>query len=74
VFWLSREIKKRLGKTYKALIQEKRVRQAMVLLEASDLGVAEIAERVGYSNTSYFHRLFFDAVGCTPRAYRVRGR
>lgn len=58
VYWLSREIKNRTGKTYTELIQAKRLGQAAYLLSATGLSVAEVAEAVGYDNISYFHRIF----------------
>ena len=51
VYWLSREIKKRTGKTYKELLQSRRMRQAAYLLKNSRLPVADIIESVGYDNT-----------------------
>lgn len=48
VYWLSREIKKRTGKTYKELLQSRRMRQAAYLLKNSRLPVADIIESVGY--------------------------
>ena len=58
VYWLSREIKKRTGKTYKELLQEKRMQQAVWLLSNSAVSVSDIIESVGYDNTSYFYRKF----------------
>ena len=70
--WLSREIKRRTGKTYTQLIQEKRLAQAAFLLRNTDRNVSDIAFAVGYENISYFHRIFADAYGKSPRVYRVQ--
>lgn len=70
--WLSREIKRRTGKTYTQLIQEKRLAQAAFLLRNTDRNVSDIALAVGYENISYFHRIFADAYGKSPRGYRVQ--
>ncbi len=70
IYWLSREIKKRTGKTYKELLQAKRMRQAVYLLTASKLSVAEIISSVGYDNTSYFYRKFREQYGVSPKEYR----
>lgn len=70
--WLSSDIKRMTGSTYTQLQQSKRISQAKHLLAATDLTVAEIAKKVGYSNTSYFHRLFQQQVGCSPRDYKWR--
>lgn len=71
VYWLSREIKNRTGKTYTELIQAKRLSQAAYLLATTGLSVAEVAEAVGYDNISYFHRIFHKKYGMTPRRYRL---
>lgn len=68
--WFSREIKRRTGYTYTELVQEKRLSQAMFLLKNTDLKVSDIAIRVGYSNISYFHRLFFKKFGLSPSMFR----
>lgn len=70
VYWLSREIKKRTGKTYKELLQSRRMRQAVYLLKNSRLSVADIIESVGYDNTSYFFRKFKECYGVSPKMYR----
>lgn len=68
--WLSREIKRRTGKTYIEHVQAKRLSQACYLLKNTDLGVDDIAEQVGYDNISYFHRLFKKNFGTTPYHYK----
>ena len=70
VYWLSREIKKRTGKTYKELLQAKRMNQAAYLLSNSRLAVADIIESVGYDNSSYFYRKFRERYGVSPKEYR----
>ena len=72
--WLSREIKRKTGKTYTQLIQEKRLAQAAFLLRNTDRNVSDIAVAVGYENISYFHRIFADSYGKSPRHYRVQER
>ena len=68
--WLSRLIKKKTGKTYTQIVQEKRLSQAVFLLKNTDLNVDDIANAVGYENLSYFHRLFFERYNKTPKHYR----
>ena len=69
---LSRLIKQQTGKTYTALVQEKRLSQAAWLLHNTDRKVEEIAVSVGYENISYFHRLFQKQFGMTPKHFRDR--
>ena len=70
VYWLSREIKKRTGKTYKELLQTKRMNQAAYLLTNTRIPVTEIMEKVGYDNSSYFFRKFKERYGVSPKEYR----
>ena len=70
VYWLSHEIKKRTGKTYKELVQTKRMNQAAYMLTNSRVPVAEIIRMVGYDNTSYFHRKFKERYGISPKEFR----
>jgi AraC-like DNA-binding protein len=70
IYWLSREIKKRTGKTYKELVQTKRMNQAAYMLANSRVSVSEIIQMVGYDNSSYFHRKFKERFGTSPKEYR----
>lgn len=72
--WLSREIKRKTGKTYTQLIQEKRLAQAAFLLKNTDRNVSNISVAVGYENVSYFHRIFTESYGKSPRHYRLQER
>ena len=71
IYWLSKEIKKRTGKTYTELLQQKRLNQAAYLLSTTSISVMNVAMAVGYDNISYFHRIFQKKFGMTPRRYRV---
>ena len=72
--WLSREIKRKTGKNYTQLVQEKRMAQAAFLLKNTDRNVDDIASAVGYENMGYFHRIFKAAYGLSPRNYRLQIR
>jgi YesN/AraC family two-component response regulator len=57
------------------VINDTRMNKAREMLERTDWSVAEIAEKIGYSNNSYFHRVFKKKFGVTPKDYRdVRAR
>ena len=68
---LSRLIRRKTGKNYTELLQEKRLSQAAWLLRNTDRKVEQIALSVGYENLSYFHRIFNARFGCSPRSYRL---
>ena len=67
---LSREIKRKTGKTFTQLIQDKRMAQAAFLLKNTAMNVDCIAISVGYENISYFHRLFAKVYEKSPKRYR----
>lgn len=69
-YWLSREIKRKTGKTYTELLQEKRISQAEFLLKTTKINVADISAAVGYENVSYFHRIFAKQTGLSPHKFR----
>lgn len=71
LYWLSKEIKKQTGKTFKELLQTKRMNQALYLLKYSNSAVNDIIEAVGYDNTSYFYRKFKERYGISPKEYRM---
>ena len=68
--YLSRLIRRKTGKNYTELLQEKRLSQAAWLLRNTESRIDEIALSIGYENKSYFHRLFEARFGCSPKAYR----
>jgi signal transduction histidine kinase/DNA-binding LacI/PurR family transcriptional regulator/AraC-like DNA-binding protein len=47
-----------------------RIRQARSLLEQGGMNVTEVALAVGFSDSSYFARVFRDEVGISPHAYQ----
>lgn len=71
---LSREIKRRTGRTYTQLVQERRLSQAAFLLKTTNRNVDEVAAAVGYENMGYFYRIFRDAYQMSPREYRLQIR
>lgn len=68
--WLSRCIKELTGQTFTDLIQTKRLNQAVFLLKNTKLSVADIGYNVGYSNLSYFYRIFKNKYNMSPKVYR----
>jgi AraC-like DNA-binding protein len=67
---LSRMIKKMTNRNYTELVQNKRLTQAAYLLSNTKLSVADIGLAVGYDNLSYFHRIFKEKYGASPKKYR----
>lgn len=67
---ISRILKKSTGKSFKYLIHEQRLKEAVYLLKSSNIPVYLIAEKVGYTNLNYFYLKFKDKYGMLPMEYR----
>ncbi len=67
-------IKKLIGKTFSALLQEKRCHIAIKLLRETDMPIEEIIFAVGYENESFFRRIFRETYGISPLKYRKKNR
>jgi AraC-like DNA-binding protein len=65
-----RFFKLRTRKTFTQYLLQLRIDEAQKLLQETELGIAEIAYRVGFDNLSYFNRSFKRISGKTPRAVR----
>jgi AraC-like DNA-binding protein/quercetin dioxygenase-like cupin family protein len=62
--------KKVSGMTFVAHVTRVRITNAMRLLRETDLTIAEVASRTGFSDQSYFDRRFRQAFGKSPREWR----
>lgn len=67
---LTRRFKKATGETPMTYLQKLRVETAKRLLESSDITFNEVTWRVGYNDSSSFHRAFKLETGLTPIDYR----
>lgn len=67
---LNRRFKAALGKTPLEFLQEVRMNIARDLLKTSNLSIGEIADKVGYQDTSYFTVLFKKQLATSPNDYR----
>ena len=68
---LSETIKSELGQTPTEYINEQLIKEAQKLLRSTDLQIKEVAYLLGFSDTSYFSRLFRKRTGQTPAQYRT---
>ncbi|MBD5312192.1 MAG: AraC family transcriptional regulator [Bacteroides sp.] len=66
-------MKRHTGKTFSEYINEHRLARAMERLKNTDDNIADIAYTVGFSNVTYFNRLFKAHYGYTPKSTRVSG-
>ena len=65
----SRLFRQTMGKGYTEYTKERKLNKAIELLERGD-SVKEIAERLGYSSSQYFIKVFKENYGITPHQYR----
>lgn len=67
---LSKLIKKHTNLTFKELLQEKKLNRAIELLKLNEFSIAEILEKIGYENPTYFYKIFKQKYGMTPKKYK----
>ncbi len=69
-YYLSRLIKKRLGHNFTELKHRVCMDQAKYLLLHTSASIQEVAQQIGFSNMSYFYKLFSKHCGMTPAEFR----
>jgi transcriptional regulator GlxA family with amidase domain len=67
---LSRHIKQATGRSVSALLQSVRISRARMLLETSKMSVEQVAEQVGYADTTALRRLMRKVTQSTPKQFR----
>lgn len=68
--YMSRIFKKEVGVSISSYILQKRVEEAKKLLSQSNLPINTVSIYVGYSNFSYFTKMFKENTGYSPLEYR----
>lgn len=72
--YLNKIITQHLGMSTKQYILSRAINEAKRFLTYTSLSITEISERLHFSTTSYFVRLFRKNVGCTPSQFREYNR
>lgn len=62
--------KKTTGKTITDFINEKRIDESKKLIIENDIKLIDAAYHVGFENYNYYHRIFKQLTGLSPRVYR----
>lgn len=65
-------LKKETGKNFSALMRDYRMEKACILISNSDLSITDVATMVGYSNISYFYKIFREKYHVMPSEFRKR--
>ena len=70
----SRWIQKYFGMSFSDLLQKERCRAAAEYLQNTELTIEEIIRKVGYSNGSFFRKIFQEYYQMSPKEYRRNKR
>ncbi|WP_159881912.1 helix-turn-helix domain-containing protein [Paenibacillus puerhi] len=68
--YLGRVFKKETGMTFSEYLADYRMSLAKEWLQTTNLKISDISEKLNYSNTTAFIRIFRKVVGMTPGQYR----
>lgn len=68
--YFSSLFKKHTGQNFSDYLTEVRIEQAKELLKSTRDSIGEIAEKVGYTDSKYFRKLFKKVTGIRPNDYR----
>lgn len=69
-YYVSRLLKKYTQSTFKDLLQQRKLQQAVYFLTQTTLSTDAIIEAIGYNNSSFFYRIFREKYACSPKEYR----
>ena len=70
-FHFARSFKAATGESPHRYVTQQRIERAKVFLSVTQLAVAEIGDRVGFSNQRHFTAQFRKLTGATPKGYRA---
>lgn len=68
--YLSTYFNKKTGKSFSEYLNRIRIEKACELLKSTSCTIAQISERTGYSDPSYFSRIFKSRTGKTPAQWK----
>lgn len=72
--YLSALFKQEMGKSFTEYLTLLRLREAKKLLRETDLNLTDIAYQCGFSDQSYFSKVFRKSEGLSPKQYRKQKR
>ena len=72
--YISQLFKKELNTTYTDYVTNLRIKAAEDLLLSTSMQIAEVSEKVGFSDYFYFAKVFKKTLGMTPSEFKLSGR
>ena len=67
-----RKVKSLMGVSPVDFVKTMRIKRAVQLLEQDELTVSEVGYMSGFTTPQYFSRVFKEAMGCTPKEYKLK--
>lgn len=71
-YYFSRFFKSKMGVPFIEYVNQQKIKKAQQLLLTEDIGMTQIAEKVGIHNMAHFYSLFRRYNHCSPKAYLRR--
>lgn len=68
--WLSTKFKDEVGVGINDYLSSLRIQKAMQLFDEEDYMIYEVAEKVGFTSSQYFSKIFKQLTGLTPNEYK----
>lgn len=68
--YLPNLLKKYLGQSFSEIVQQFRLAHACELLKQTELPISDVAQESGYTNRTYFYKVFQQKFGMSPNDYR----
>lgn len=68
--YLTALLKEKTGRSFLEHVQEQKMKKARMLLENTDMPMAELVPMCGYNNINFFYKKFKESMGCTPAQFR----
>ena len=65
-----RSFRDKTGTTPKQYVRQKRIENAKLLLEKTDLTIWEITQKIGFKDETHFYRCFKETYNMSPTTYR----
>lgn len=70
--WFSTKFKEEVGIGVADYINSVRIEEAKKLFDTGDFMIYEVSEKVGFTSSQYFSKIFKEYTGITPNQYRKR--
>lgn len=73
-YTFSKAFKKQMGQTFQDYLQQQRIRESIRLLKHPAASVTDVAFLSGFSDVSYFSKVFKRLTGISPSTFRDNGK